>query len=262
VTNPRAAARVDILGVAVTATTMANALDVVSGWVTRRERSYATFADVHSIVQAQRSNAMLEAHRRAKLVACDGMPLVWLCRRAGAQNAERVYGPDFMLSMCSRAAQRGWAVFFLGGKPGVAERLATRLGATFPGLRIAGTLAPPFRELNRLEDDEVVATINASGADIVWVGLGCPKQELWMADHAGRVRASALLGVGAAFDFLSGTVRQAPRWMQRGGLEWLFRATTEPGRLGRRYVRNIPVFCAAVIARRPRLVNDTSDSLV
>ncbi len=254
-TNAAPPVRVEILGVPVSASSFAGALQEVSGWVARRESAYATFADVHSIMQATRSEPMLAAHRKARFVACDGMPLVWLSRRVGVQHAERVYGPDFMIDFCRLAAETGWSVFFLGGSRGIAESLATRLTERFPDLQVAGTLAPPFRDLTPHEDEQVVATINASGADIVWVGLGCPKQELWMSDHVGRIRASALLGVGAAFDFLSGNVRQAPRWMQRSGFEWLFRAASEPRRLGRRYLRTIPTFLAAILRNKPVLLD-------
>jgi N-acetylglucosaminyldiphosphoundecaprenol N-acetyl-beta-D-mannosaminyltransferase len=247
--------RVEILGVPVSASSFAGALHQVSGWVTRREHSYATFADVHSIMEARRSERMLAAHLEARFVACDGMPLVWLSRFVGAKHTERVYGPDFMTDFCGLAAESGWSVFLLGGSPGVAETLATRLTDRFPDLQVAGTLAPPFRELTKQEDDQIVATINASRADIVWVGLGCPKQELWMSAHVGRIGAPVMLGVGAAFDFLSGNVRQAPRWIQRSGFEWLFRAAREPRRLGRRYLRTIPAFVAAILRNRPILLD-------
>jgi len=150
-----------------------------------------------------------------------------------------------MLAACERAAARGYSSFFYGGRPGVAERLAGRLVGAFPGLKIAGTYAPPFRELSAREDENVVQLISAAQPDLVWVGLGTPKQELWMAAHAHRIDAAVLIGVGAAFDIHAGLTRQAPHWIQRSGLEWAFRLAQEPRRLWRRYARYNPLFLAA-----------------
>ena len=249
-------ARVDVLGVPLSAGTMSNALDEVSRWVVDREPAFAIFRDVHGIMESQRRPEVLEAHRRAGLVACDGMPMVWASRWAGVRNAERVYGPDFMLALCARAEAEGWKSFFYGGKVGVAERLSIRLRGQFPGLCVVGEYSPPFRPLTSVEDAAVVEMIDDSGADLVWIGLSTPKQELWMAEHVGRLRAPALLGVGAAFDFLAGEVRQAPRWIRRSGFEWVFRAAMEPRRLGRRYLRNNPAFVRAVVRTPPRMLHD------
>jgi N-acetylglucosaminyldiphosphoundecaprenol N-acetyl-beta-D-mannosaminyltransferase len=245
---------VDILGVPVHAGTFEAALSEVSRWVEHRTRSYAIFRDVHGLMEAQRQPNVFAAHRSAGLVACDGVPLVWASRRAGVSHAERVYGPDFMRAFCTRATERGWSSFLFGGKAGVAEALSRRLRDRLPGLQIAGTLSPPFRAPTPAEDAEMVDKINASGADIVWVGLSTPKQELWMAQHVGRLEAPALLGVGAAFDFLSGGVRQAPRWVQQAGLEWSFRIAMDPRRLFMRYMRNNPAFIAAFVRRPPQRI--------
>ena len=172
----------------------------------------------------------------------------------------RVYGPDLMLAACERAAARGYSSFFYGGRPGVAERLAARLAGAFPGLKIAGTYAPPFRELSAQEDENVVQLISAAQPDLVWVGLGTPKQELWMAAHAHRIDAGVLIGVGAAFDIHAGLTRQAPRWLQRSGLEWAFRLAQEPRRLWRRYLYNNPRFLAGVARRPPCLVPVTGEA--
>lgn len=235
---------------------MSDALDEVSRWVKESDPSFAIFRDVHGVMESQRRPEVLAAHLRAGLVACDGTPLVWASRWAGVKGAERVYGPDFMLALCARAEANGWKSFFYGGKPGVAEQLALRLRTQFPDLQTVGEYSPPFRPLTPTEDAAVVDMIKDSGADLVWVGLSTPKQELWMADHVGRVGAAALLGVGAAFDFLTGEVRQAPRWIHRTGLEWVFRMAMEPSRLGRRYLRNNPAFVRAIISNPPRLLTE------
>ena len=158
-----------------------------------------------------------------------------------------------MLSVLERAAERGWTSFLYGGKEGVATLLAARLTEQFPALKIVGTYSPPFRELTKDEDDEVVRRINATGADLIWVGLSTPKQERWMAEHIGRVAAPVLLGVGAAFDFHAGLMPQAPNWMQRSGLEWAYRLGKEPRRLWRRYLRNNPAFLMRIATSPPRL---------
>jgi N-acetylglucosaminyldiphosphoundecaprenol N-acetyl-beta-D-mannosaminyltransferase len=176
----------------------------------------------------------------------DGMPLVWLGRLCG-HHASRVYGPDLMLALCERAADVGWPVFFLGGAAGVAEQLGAVLQHRYPRLQVAGTIGPPFRDATPEEDQAVVERINQSGAQLGFIGLGCPKQERWMADHRERLAAPVLLGVGAAFDFVTGRVSQAPRWMMRSGLEWLYRLLQEPRRLWRRYLILNPLFLAHVV---------------
>ncbi len=246
--------RVDVLGVPVDAGTMTDALDRVSGWITSREPGFGIFRDVHGIMQAQRRSDVLEAHQRARLVACDGIPLVWASKWAGVKNAERVCGHDFMLQFCARAETEGWKSFFYGGNAGVAERVADSLRAQFPALEVAGTYSPPFRPLTPDEDSAVIDLIDGSGADIVWVGLSTPKQELWMQDHVGRLEAPALLGVGAAFDFLVGDVRRAPAWLHKTGFEWVHRVASEPRRLGSRYLRNNPAFVRAIVGNPPRLI--------
>jgi N-acetylglucosaminyldiphosphoundecaprenol N-acetyl-beta-D-mannosaminyltransferase len=192
-------------------------------------------------MESTRDAQLRMIHVRAGLVTPDGMPLVWLARAAG-YRVDRVYGPDLMLAVCAASVERGYRHFFYGGGPGVAPRLANRLSARFPGLIIAGTYTPPFGSVTSPADDAIVATINEAAPDIVWVGLSTPRQERWMAAHVDRLTAPVLVGVGAAFDFHAGLKRQAPRWMQRSGLEWSFRLATEPRRLWRRYLQNNPAF--------------------
>lgn len=238
--------RTNILGVGISALTMDLALRVIDGWIARRERRYVCVATVHSVMEAQRDPTLRAILNRSGLTTPDGMPLVWLSRRLGFPHVERVYGPDLLLALAEHGVERGYRHFFYGGAPGVADRLAARLAERFPGIRIAGTYTPPFRPLPPEADAAVVELINGLEPDIVWVGLGCPKQERWMAEHRERLDAPVLIGVGAAFDFLSGAKRQAPRWMQRSGLEWLFRLVQEPRRLGKRYLVYNPWFVLLV----------------
>lgn len=248
------APRVDVLGVHVSAVDPQGALEAITGFVEDRARSYVCVTGVHGVMECQADPDLLATHNRSGLTVPDGMPLVWCAHRAGFPDTQRVYGPDLMLAVLGRAAERGWSSYFYGGADGVPEALADALSARFPGLRVAGTFSPPFRPLTTAEADVVVQAINGSGADLVWVGLSTPKQERWMAEFRDRLDAPVLLGVGAAFDFHTGRVRQAPPLMQRNGLEWAFRLAMEPRRLWRRYLSNNPRFVAAVARRPPRPV--------
>jgi N-acetylglucosaminyldiphosphoundecaprenol N-acetyl-beta-D-mannosaminyltransferase len=176
------------------------------------------------------------------IAATDGMPLVWALRSFGAKRQQRVYGPDLTLAMCGQAARLGHRVFLYGGRPNTLGLLCDRLKARFPSLQIVDAYAPPFRPLTLEEDRAAIERILASDADIVFVGIGAPKQERWMLEHRAQLPGVVMLAVGAAFDFHAGTVRQAPRWMQRSGLEWLFRLCAEPKRLWRRYLVVNPLF--------------------
>jgi N-acetylglucosaminyldiphosphoundecaprenol N-acetyl-beta-D-mannosaminyltransferase len=239
--------RANILGVGVSAINLEKALRTIEAWITRRERHYVCVTGVHGVMESWRDQGLRRIHNAAGLVTPDGMPLVWLSRVMGFRQVERVYGPDLMLSMCERSAKQGYRQFFYGGAPGVAEKLASQLQSRFPGLRVAGVYSPPFRSLSPEEDEAVVKRINAAKPDIVWVGMSTPKQERWMSEHRGRLTAPVLVGVGAAFDFHAGLKRQAPRWMQQSGLEWLFRFVSEPRRLWRRYLINNPWFLWLVL---------------
>lgn len=241
-TAPAGPPRVDVLGVRVSAINVPAALAAFDAWIARGERAYVCVSGVHGVMESRRDPALRAIHNAAGLVTPDGMPLVWLSRLAGHRDATRVYGPDLMLAYCAHGVAAGRRHYFYGGNPGVPGLLADRLEDRVPGLRVVGTHSPPFRALTPEEDDAEVARINASGADVVWVGLSTPKQERWMAAHRARLTAPVLVGVGAAFDFHAGLKRQAPRWMQRSGLEWAFRLASEPRRLGRRYLVNNPLF--------------------
>jgi N-acetylglucosaminyldiphosphoundecaprenol N-acetyl-beta-D-mannosaminyltransferase len=247
--------RVDVLGVHVSAIDMGMALETVTGWIERGERRYVCVTGVHGVMESQRDDELKAIHNASGLTTPDGMPMVWAGRRAGAEWMDRVYGPDLMLNVLERAAERGWSSFLYGGKEGVPELLARKLAERVPGVKIAGMYSPPFRPLTEAEDAEIVARINESGAQLVWVGLSTPKQERWMAAHRDRLNAPALFGVGAAFDFHAGLVPQAPPWMQRNGLEWFYRLTKEPKRLWRRYFRNNPAYLWKIRRNPPRLLD-------
>ncbi len=239
--------RVNILGVPVSAIDMREATAVLEAWIRERKRDYVCITGVHGVMESQRDAALRGIHEAAGMVTPDGMPLVWMSRLLGFRHVQRVYGPDLMREMTAISAARGYRNFFYGGGPSTAERLRDVLCREHPGLQVVGTFCPPFRDLTAEEDNAIVCDINATRPDIVWVGLSTPKQERWMAAHVGRLSAPVLVGVGAAFDFLSGRKRQAPRWMQRSGLEWAFRLATEPRRLAGRYLRNNPAFVVGAL---------------
>jgi N-acetylglucosaminyldiphosphoundecaprenol N-acetyl-beta-D-mannosaminyltransferase len=239
--------RVNIVGVGVSAIDMHQALAAIAGWIERRERQYVCVTGVHGVMESQRDETLRRIHNRAGLVTPDGMPMVWLSRLHGHAHVQQVCGTDLLLACCERSVTSGYRHFFYGGGNGVAERLVDRLRRRVPGLTVVGWHTPPFRPLTPEEDDAIVAAINAAAPDIVWVGLSTPKQENWMDVHRDRLRASVLIGVGAAFDFHAGLKQRAPRWMQQGGLEWLFRLASEPRRLWRRYLRNNPAFVWRVL---------------
>jgi N-acetylglucosaminyldiphosphoundecaprenol N-acetyl-beta-D-mannosaminyltransferase len=223
------------------------ALAVIGGWIRRRERRYVCVTNVHAVVEVHRDPSLVPVYASSGLVVPDGVPLVWVGRASGRAGVRRVYGPDLMLALCEHAGREGLRCYFFGGAPGVAEELAAAMARRFPGLHVAGAESPPFRPPTEAEEDDTVRRLNAAAPDVVFVGLGCPKQERWMAAHRPRLDAPVLVGVGAAFDFHTGRLRQAPRWMMRAGLEWLFRLSQEPGRLWRRYLVYNPWFVALLV---------------
>jgi N-acetylglucosaminyldiphosphoundecaprenol N-acetyl-beta-D-mannosaminyltransferase len=234
--------RVDILGVRVSAIDMDDAVATIEGWIARRSPHYICITGAHGVIESQRDAHLKVIHNEAGLVTPDGMPLVWLARWLGARNTRRVYGPDLMQALTEISALRGYRQFYYGGGAGVAEKLRDELLRRYPCLQVVGTMCPPFRPLSAAEDEAAVAAINTAEPDIVWIGLSTPKQEYWMAEHRNLIKAPVIIGVGAAFDFLAGTKRQAPLWMQRSGFEWLFRLLSEPRRLWRRYAVIVPTF--------------------
>jgi len=238
--------RVNILGVGVSAIDMRFALSKIDEWITNHDLAYICVTNVHVLMESYRSPKLRMVLNNAGMVTPDGMPLVWGCRLSGFQYVQRVYGPDLFFAACEQSLVTGWKHYLYGGDSGVSEQLAKQLFKRFPTLKIVGYDSPPFRPLTPEEDQIAIDRINASGADIVWVGLGAPKQELWMAEHLGKINAPVMIGVGAAFDFHAGLKPQAHPWMQRSGLEWLFRLVTEPRRLWKRYLVNNPLFLILV----------------
>lgn len=239
----------NILGVAVSAINPEMAIETIERWIDAHEQHYVCVTGVHGVMESQKDEQLRRIHNQAGLVTPDGMPLVWLSRIKGYSFVKRVYGPDLILALCARSADTGHRHYFYGGAPGVPDQLATTLSNKYPGLQIAGAYSPPFRPLSAQEKEKVIRDIEQSNADIVWVGLGTPKQEKWMAEFLPRLQVPVLIGVGAAFDFHTGRKPQAPSWMQRAGLEWLFRLVTEPRRLWQRYLYNNPVFILRILGQ-------------
>ena len=236
---------VNVLGVPISAINMEQALAEIARRIVARDPTYVCVCTVHSVMDCQRWEDLRSLFRAAGLVTPDGMPLVWLARREH-RHVSRVYGPDLMLAELDRSQVTGHRHFFYGGGPGIGELLGRRRRERFPAITVAGVEEPPFAPLDDLCTDDVAERINRAGADIVWVGIGSPKQERWMSRMRSRLEAPVLIGVGAAFDFHSGLVPQAPRWMQRSGLEWLHRLSTDPKRLWRRYLVDNAWFIGAI----------------
>jgi N-acetylglucosaminyldiphosphoundecaprenol N-acetyl-beta-D-mannosaminyltransferase len=237
-----------VLGVRVDAVQIPGVIARMEQWIAGRERCrFIAVTDMHSVMEARHAASFRSVLHAADLVVPDGFPLVWLGRRRGFALKRRVYGPELMERCCESTAAKGYRHFFYGGATGVAEDLASRFSRRFPGLRVAGVHCPPFRTLTLEEDAQAVSAINSARADILWVGLGAPKQEQWMFDHRGRLNVPLLVGVGAAFDFHTGRVAQAPAWMAEHGFEWLFRLSREPRRLWRRYLIHGSEFAALVL---------------
>ena len=232
-----------VLGVRIHAVDWPTSLRMISGWASRRESRCVCVCNVHSVVTASQHAEFGAVIAQADLATPDGAPVAWMLRRLGFPTQQRINGPDLMHRYCALAAELGHSVYLLGGTEEVLVRLQRALLDKHPALRIAGVCSPPFRALSTQEDAAIVAAINSSGANVVWVGLGCPKQEMWMHAQRGRVHA-VMIGVGAAFPYLAGITRRAPPWMQRFGLEWLHRLASEPRRLWRRYAATNSYFIA------------------
>jgi N-acetylglucosaminyldiphosphoundecaprenol N-acetyl-beta-D-mannosaminyltransferase len=227
--------RKKVVGSQIDITDMQQCLDRTVMWASRGESRYVCACNVHTVVTARREPAFAKAIDMADLATPDGAPIAWCLRRAGASAQRRIAGPDLMWRCCARAAAEGLPIFLYGARNETLRRLCARLVREFPGIVLAGCHAPPFRSLTPSEDERIVRTIEDRGARIVFVALGCPRQELWMAAHRGRIHA-VMIGVGAAFDFHAGVIARAPQWMQAAGLEWLYRLSAEPLRLWRRYL--------------------------
>jgi N-acetylglucosaminyldiphosphoundecaprenol N-acetyl-beta-D-mannosaminyltransferase len=234
--------RANVLGVAISAINLDSAVAAVADALEHKAKGYICVTGVHGVSEAQKDPAFRAILNEAFLTTPDGMPTVWMGRWQGFRQMSRVYGPDLMLRVCELSPQRGYTHFLYGGAAGVAEALKRQLEQRFPGLRIVGTCTPPFRPLTKEEESELAHRVRELRPDIFWIGLSTPKQERFMAQHWRTLDATLFVGVGAAFDFHAGRMRQAPLWMQRNGLEWLFRLACDPGRLWKRYLKNNPLF--------------------
>jgi len=233
--------RMNVLGTGISVMNMDEAVRRSDALLRAQKRGYICVCDVHSVMEGLRDAAFRKILNGSLMTTADGMPLVW-AGRLRKQPIGRVYGPDFLLAMCHLSVTRRYRHFFYGGKPGVAERLVDRLAERFPGLQISGTFTPPFASLTRAEEGELTTLVEESKPDLFWVGLGSPKQERFMAQYSDKLACTLMVGVGAAFDFHSGTVKEAPRWLHNTGLQWAYRVMQEPRRLGKRYLRCIPAF--------------------
>ncbi|MCC6148056.1 MAG: WecB/TagA/CpsF family glycosyltransferase [Anaerolineaceae bacterium] len=237
----------DILGVRVHALTMEGTLSIFQNWISEKKPHYVCCIPAHSVMECVDDPALRPAFNTSGLSTPDGMAIVWLLRARGHKKVERVYGPDLLLAACRLGLDPGWRHYFYGSTPEAGLELAAKLKREFPGLRFAGVESPPYRELSGEEKTTFAARIKAARPDILWVGLGSPKQERWMSEWVNTLDIPVMVGVGAAFDFLSGCKPQAPRWMQKIGMEWLYRLLKEPRRLWRRYVLGYPRFIFLVL---------------
>lgn len=234
-------AKIPILGTLVDSTSYQQCTTKVFGWALNAESRYICIANVHVLMEAYDSTAYQMVINHADLTTPDGMPLVWMLRMKGVKNQTRVYGPLLMLHVLERAGKEQIPVGFYGSDETTLKKLVSNMRERFPSLLVNYSFSPPFQKLDIREDIEIIKAINESKIRILFVGLGCPKQELWMAEHKKKISA-VMLGVGAAFDFHAGNKPQAPNWMQAIGMEWFFRLLHEPRRLGKRYLYHNPRF--------------------
>jgi N-acetylglucosaminyldiphosphoundecaprenol N-acetyl-beta-D-mannosaminyltransferase len=235
-------AKIDILGVGISVLTRAALLEAVERSVETRSKLRVAFCNVDTIAQSQNNKTLASVVNDYEVASPDGMPLVWFGKLQGNKEMERVDGPNAMLAICEMGVPLGFKHYFYGSTEATLEALEANIRERFPGIDIVGSYSPPFRPLTDDERSEVVNRINAVKPDLIWIGLGMPKQELWVAENHSLLEAPGLLAVGAAFGFHAGMVRRAPRWMQNAGLEWLFRLSQEPRRLWKRYLVGNSVF--------------------
>jgi len=236
----------ELLGIPIAMTDYEQSMDVMDGMIARGERGWVCAVAVHAVMVAQGDPEMRRALVNSALTVPDGMPLVWAANLLGEDLPNRVYGPELMSRYSDRCAERGHRVWLYGGRDqGSLVQLALSMRQRHPGIKIVGGYSPPFREQSREEEDEIARQINKQKPDVLWVGIGVPKQEKWMARMRDRLEVPVMCGVGAAFDFHAGRISQAPRWMQERGLEWTYRIVQEPRRLLPRYLYYTPLFLAA-----------------
>jgi len=234
-----------LLGIRLDALNISAAVSKIEEWLSpesKKKSRYVCISNVNNVVEAQKNPLFKRIQNEADLSVCDGMPLVWLARLKGLKLKERVYGLALMQQILREGEKKGYRNYFYGSTEGVLKAMVLKIRSQYPKLEICGFYSPAFRPLTETEKESIAKDINDSGADIVWVGLGCPKQEIWMHEFKDRLSFPVLIGVGAAFDFLAGTKKQAPAFIQKSGFEWLFRLCCEPKRLWRRYLINNSIF--------------------
>ncbi len=251
--------RPQVLGIPVSVLTLGEALTTIDEWISRREHRYVCTLDVHALMESQSNPDVRDIYRSASMVTPDGMPLVWLLRRKGYHAADRVCGPDMMPALFHHSQGRGYRHFLYGSSEATLTLLQQSLNRNYPRAEIVGHFSPPFRGLTDDEEHEVNRVVNTAAPDVVWVGLGAPKQDRWMASHRQALTAPVLIGVGAAFDMLAGRVRRPPRFVQRSGCEWMFRIAQEPRRLTKRYLESNSRFAAMVIGEELGLTRPHGD---
>jgi N-acetylglucosaminyldiphosphoundecaprenol N-acetyl-beta-D-mannosaminyltransferase len=249
----------NVLGVRVSAVNLDGAVALADRWIIAGKPGYICVTGVHGIMEAQYDAGFRRVLNGSVVNTPDGMPMTWVGWLQGFREMDRVFGPDFMAAVCRLSVERGYRNFFLGGKPGVAQLLAERLKATYPGLVIAGTFTPPFGTLSSLDEEAILNAVQSSRSHIVWVGLGSPRQEWFMARWIDRFHVPLLVGVGAAFDFHTGALRDSPHWVKRSGLQWIHRLMQEPKRLWPRYLRNNPAFIWRIACQFAGLRDRPSD---
>lgn len=235
----------DVLGVPISRVDLTRAVDQIGAWIERGEARYVCVCDVHSLIRACDDASHMAAMRSADMITPDGQPIAWTLRMRGFLDVARTCGPELLPAVCERSVAAGWTHYFYGGADGVADKLAQSMALHHPGINIAGTETPPFRPLTQAEQLATIERIRKSGARIVWVGLGCPKQEQWMHEHRALLPGVVMIGIGAAFDFHTGRKQRAPAWMRENGLEWLHRLASEPRRLWQRYLILAPRYFVA-----------------
>jgi N-acetylglucosaminyldiphosphoundecaprenol N-acetyl-beta-D-mannosaminyltransferase len=239
--------RVNVLGVGVHALDMAATTSILAAQIREGRKGYVCLVGVHGVMEAYRDHTLLRTFAEASLVIPDGMPTVWMGRLQGFSKIRRVFGPDLMLEVMGREEFRDCVHFLCGGGPGVAENLGAEMSRRFPWVRIAGTYTPPFRPMTAEEDEEFIKRVHTLAVDIIWVGLSTPKQERFMVRYLPVLDAKVMIGVGAAFLFHTGAIKDSPKWVKGMGLQWLHRLFQEPHRLWRRYLRSNPLFALLAI---------------
>jgi N-acetylglucosaminyldiphosphoundecaprenol N-acetyl-beta-D-mannosaminyltransferase len=232
----------DVLGVKISAVDMNSAVNLADRWIAAGNPGYVCVTGAHGVIEAQSDPEFMRILNHAAITVPDGMPMAWVGWLQGHRTMDRVYGPDFMMALCKLSVERGYRNFLYGGKPGVAEQLRKSLLIKFPKLQLVGTYTPPFRALTPEEEEEIVKLVLDSEPHILWVGLGSPKQERFMARYHQRLRVPLLVGVGAAFDFHTGRLQECPDWVKRAGLQWVHRLMQDPKRLWKRYLNCVPAF--------------------